>query len=256
MRYDFLVEITRRKIIERYVGTSFRIFWVLLAPLIPLLMNLAVFYYIANIPQVRDMGASTYAAFIFSGLLPFRFIQKAATEANDLLIGNLEMLKSASFPLPFLSYSAVGALAVDLLIQGALMAALLIISGEELTWRLLLLPIAVAMLLAMGLGASWLLSVVGYLLRDMQEIMMAIFSALLYVTPTMYPPEAAPEFMQKLIYLNPLTHLIVVFRDTIMPDKSGIHWDSWVIFFIISILMFVIGLYTIRKAQLYVADMV
>ena len=120
-------------------------------------MNLAVFYYIAKIPQIQSMGLAAYAAFIFSGLLPFRFLQRASTKACDLMIGNMEMLKSVSFPLPFVSLSAVGALLVEFAIQCVLMAVLLLAAGAALTWAFVLIPVAVGALVASALGASWLI---------------------------------------------------------------------------------------------------
>ena len=256
MRFDFLIEITRRRVIERYIGTSSRLLWVLLAPLIPLLMNLAVFYYIARIPEVQAMGLASYSAFMFSGLLPFRFIQKATTESCDLIIGNMEMLKNAVFPLPLLSFSAVGAQFVELGVQCVLMMFLLAVSGQALTWSILLLPFVLVLMLAMAIGVSWFLSVAGYLLRDLNEMMTVLFSALLYITPTMYPPEAAPGFMQILILLNPLTHFIVIFRDTILPSATGPHWASWVFVAVTSMVVLALGYGVIFKARRYVGDMI
>lgn len=256
MRLDFLSELVRRRVIERYIGTSYRLFWVILSPLVPLLMNLAVFYFIARIPQVQAMGVAAYAAFIFSGLLPFRFAQKAATEGCDLLTGNMEMLKSAAFPLPYLGLSAIGALCVDLVIQCGLMGVLLWIAGQAPGWSICLLPAAFMMLVAFALGVSWLTSVAGYLLREVQEVVSLIFGALLYVTPTMYPPEAAPSFLQKLIWLNPLTHFVIVFRDALLPSASGPHWASWAVALSLSGAMLVAGYAVIHKVQSFVGDMV
>lgn len=256
MRLDFLSELIRRRVIERYIGTSSRLLWVVMSPLVPLLMNLAVFYYIARIPQVQEMGVAAYAAFIFTGLLPFRFVQKGVTEACDLLLSNMEMLKSASFPLPFLSLAAVGALLVDFAIQCGLMAVLLVIAGVPVGWSILLLPLAFASLFALVLGASWLMSVAGYLLRDLQEVMGVLFGALLYLTPTMYPPEAAPLFMQKLMWLNPLTHYVIVVRDAILPSAGGPHWESWAIVLGLSVTVLGIGYAAIHKVRRYVGDMV
>ena len=164
------------------------------------------------------MGLAAYAAFIFSGLLPFRFLQRASTEACDLMIGNMEMLKSVSFPLPFVSLSAVGALLVEFAIQCVLMVVLLLARARR--W-----PgpssysVAVGALVASALGASWLISVAGYLLRDLQEVLGVLFAALIYVSPTMYPPDATPGCLQVLIRLNPLTHYVIVFRDLILPGR-------------------------------------
>jgi len=255
-RLDFLMELARRRIVERYVGTALRMLWVLLSALIPLLMNLAVFYYIARIPEVQTMGVAGYAAFIFSGLLPFRFVQKSATESCDLLLANMEMLRSVNFPLPLLSLASTVALLVEFAVQCVLMAALVGIAGHTPGWSILLFPFALASLVMLALGASWLMSVAGYVLRDLQEVMTVVFAALVYVTPTMYPPEAAPAFLQRLIWLNPLTHYVLTFRDAILPAAAGPHWSSWVVVAVLPAVVLACGYAAIARVRRYVGDMV
>jgi lipopolysaccharide transport system permease protein len=256
LRIDFLVELTRRRLVDRYIGTSSRILWVVISPVIPLLVNVAVFYFIARIPQVQSMGLAAYAAFMFSGLLPFRIVQKATVESCDLLVANMEMLKTAVFPLPFLTLSAVGASLVEFLIQCAFMAILLVVAGSAITWTIVLLPFALIALFALTLGLSWLLSIMSYALRDLQEIATVLFSALLYVTPIMYPPEAAPHPLQVLIYLNPMSSYVTMFRDTILPGADGIHFAAWMIAFTTSVFFLCAGWLSIRGAQRFVGDMV
>jgi lipopolysaccharide transport system permease protein len=256
VRTDFLVELTRRRVMDRYVGTSSRLLWVFLSPIIPLLLNVAVFYYIARIPQVQSMGLAAYAAFMFSGLLPFRIVQKAAVESCDLLVSNMDMLKTAVFPLPFLSLSVIGALLVEFLVQCLFMSVLLIAASSALTRAILLLPLALAALFALALGMSWLLSIMGFVLRDLQEIAAVLFSAALYITPIMYPPEAAPQFLQMLIYLNPLSSYVTLFRDIILPSPEGIHGTAWIVASLTSGFFFSSGYLTIRGAQRFVGDMV
>ncbi len=120
----------------------------------------------------------------------------------------------------------------------------------------MLLPFALIALFASTLGLSWLLSVMSYALRDLQEIMAVLFSALLYVTPIMYPPEAAPQSLQVLIYLNPMSSYVTMFRDIILPGVDGIHFAAWIVAFTTSVFFLCAGWLTVRGAQRFVGDMV
>ena len=234
-RFDFLIELSRRKIIEKYIGSSFVLLWVVLAPLIPLLTNLLIFYYIADLPQVKEMGVLGYGVFIFSGLLPYRLLQKGLTDASGLLVSNMEVLKSAPFPLAFLGIASLGAVIFEFGVQFVFLVVILFISGIGMHWQILLLPLALVFFSFFILGSIWIIAILGYLLKDIQEIINVIFLALVYITPTMYPPEAAPGIIQKLININPLTYMIIVFRDVWTPGVEGLQFMSWVYFGVLSI---------------------
>ena len=255
-RYEFLFELTRRRVLERYVGSSAIVLWVVVAPLIPLATNLAVFYFVARIPAVQSMGVAAYAVYIFSGLLPFRVIQSAVTEAADLLVGNMEMLKSVNFPLHMLSMTSIAVLALELGLQLLVMFALLVASGRGVGWTVLLLPPAVGLLVALLLGVSWVVSVAGYLLRDLREISGVGFTVLLYFSPVIYPIEAMPHLMGLVAYANPVSHYVIVFRDALLPEAGGPHMQSWLLASAMSATAFAAGLFTIQRTRRFVGDMV
>jgi len=255
-RFDFLIELSRRKIIEKYIGSSFVLLWVVLAPLIPLLTNLLIFYYIAKVPQVKEMGVLGYGVFIFSGLLPYRVFQKGLADASGLLIANMEVLKSAPFPLPFLGIASLGAVIFEFGVQFVFLLVILLISGVGIHWEILLLPLALVFFSFFVLGSIWIIAVLGYLLKDIQEVINVIFMALVYITPTMYPPEAAPGIIQKLININPLTHMIIVFRDVWTPGVDGLQVMSWVYFSALSIGLLIIGYLLTQKTQKFVGDLI
>ena len=254
-RVEFLIELARRRIMERHVGSSVVLLWALTAPLIPLLINLAVFYFIAQIPQIRSMGVIEYAVFIFSGLLPFRIMQSAASEASELMVSNMDMLKSVSFPLHALSLASIMAQMLDFGIQLTLLLVLLLLNGTGIGLHIMLLPLAVVLLVPFLVGMSWAISVVGYLFRELREIVIVAFSALLYLSPVMYPADATPPLMKKLFLFNPITHFVTIFRDVLFSN-GVFHWKSWAIASIMSAFVFGIGYFAISRTKRFVGDMV
>jgi len=256
IRLDFLFELTRRNIIERYIGSAFILLWVLMVPIIPLLTNLLIFYFIANIPQIQGMGIINYSVFIFSGLLPYRIFQKAAAESGEQLISKMPILKNVFFPLPYIGLSFLGTLLFEFILQFSIMLILLFISDHAFTLRLLLLPIILTIFSLLLIGSIWLISVVGYLFKDIKEVINVSFLALVYITPTMYPIEAAPKFLQPLFHYNPLTHMTLVFRDVLIPSDGSYQFSSWIYFTLFSLFIFVLGYACINKIKRYVGDMV
>lgn len=253
---DFILELTRRGIIERYVGSVSLLAWVAVSPLIPLLTNLLVFYYIARIPQISEMGLPKYAVFMFSGLLPYRLFQKGLAEGSNLLIGNMELVKNVAFPLHYLGMVSIGGILFEFLIQLGLMLILLFIADTPISLTLLLLPLALVIFATLLLGLVWIIQIVGYLLKETQELVNVLFLGLLYLTPTMYPSSATPMGLEKVLELNPLSHLVLVFRDVLNPDVAGLHAKSWVLLMVMAVGSLVVGHLMIRSAQRYVGDLV
>ena len=255
-RPDFLFELVRRRVLERYVGSTSVALWMVVSPLIPLVLNLLVFYFIARVPEVQAMGLGLYAAFAFSGLLVFRVLQRAASEGCDLLISNLDMLRSVNFPLPYLSLSSIGALLVDFALQIVLMGVLLAWSGQLPGGSLVLLPPAIAITVVLCIGMSWLASIAGYLAREMQELLTIGLTALLYLSPALYPLEAAPAALRPFIEFNPLTHLVIVFRDALLPSGGGLHVQSWLYAVALAAATFGAGLFAMSRLKRVVGDLV
>ena len=255
-RFDFLIELIRRRIIEKYVGSAFVLLWVMLVPLVPLLTNLLIFYYIAKVPQVKEMGVVGYSIFVFSGLLPYRILQKGLTEGSELITNNMELLKNAIFPFQFLGMTALGAILFEFSLQIIVLLILLFVSGICISLNMLLLPVAILLFSTLILGCIWIISIVGYLLKDIREVINVILLGLVYVTPTMYPLEAAPRTVQKFIQANPVTHMIVVFRDVWTPGGGGLTISSWIYFAGVSLSLVIIGYLMMRKVAGIVGDLV
>lgn len=252
---DLLLQLVRRRIIDRYIGSTSVALWMVVSPLIPLLINLTIFYFIARIPDIHAMGVAGYAVFAFSGLLVYRMLNRAAVEGCDLLTSNLEMLKSVNFPLHYLSLASVASLLVDLTVQLVLMTVLLLWSGHGISASLVLLPVATGLAFAACLGVSWLLSIVGYLARETQEVLSVFLMALLYLSPALYPGNAAPATLQQVFIFNPLTHYVIIFRDALLPG-STMHWNSWIYAILCSAVLCVSGFVAIHRVKRFVADLV
>lgn len=254
-RLDFLLELTRRRIVERYVGASHILFWIVVSPLVPVVTNLLIFYFVARMPQVRDMGLATYGLFLLSGLLPYRILQRALSEAGDLLTASMELLRSTAFPVPYLSLVSTLGMAVEFAIQLALLVVLVV------WWRgapgpaLLLLPVAFVLLFALMVGLSWTFSVLGHFVREVNEITSITMVGLLYLTPAVYPVDAVPASLQSLILLNPLSHVVIAFRDALLSAPE-MHWQSWAIFAALAAAALAAGAALVSAVRGYVGDMV
>lgn len=254
-KIDLLIELTRRKLIDAYVGSSLKFLWIFFVPLVPILTNLLVFFVIAKIPAVHEMGVWGYSVFILTGYLPFHFLQRSLRDSSGLLIANMDLLKSVPFSLNHLGIPSLGVLLFDFLLQLLALILLKLLSGVPFSWTILLLPFALILLVVTAIGMGWLISILGYLSSDIQQLIDLLFLGLLYLTPAVYPISSLPAQLQTVVQFNPLTHLIVVFRDVLGPP-TDLHIESWGILFAMASASWTLGYFCITKAQKFVGDMV
>ena len=85
-------------------------------------------------------------------------------------------------------------------------------------------------------------------MRDIEHIVNFFISMLFYVTPILYTPETFPEGLMWLLKLNPLTHLMISYRNIFFYHRNpGI--DGLIIVFAFSVILFFAGYFFFEKIQ-------
>jgi ABC-2 type transport system permease protein len=64
-----------------------------------------------------------------------------------------------------------------------------------------------------------MLSVFAVYFRDTLHLYGVLTTAWMYLTPIFYPVTAVPESVQKVLWWNPLYHIITAFRDIVLYGK-------------------------------------
>ena len=136
--------------------------------------------------------------------------------------------------------------------MGALLIVMLF-TGGEFTWRLLLFPLVLAQNFVFTMGLGLFLAATNVFFRDIQYIYNAITTAWLYLTPMFYPIEALPQNLQYIVsHLNPMYSYVSQFRMLTLPGfvPAGISIMWLIIIGIVSaFLMLIIGLWVFVKTQ-------
>jgi len=70
----------------------------------------------------------------------------------------------------------------------------------------------------------------------------------LYLTPVIYPMSILPDWLYKVVMLNPLTNILMMFRD-VMLNNSMFSLSSFLIALVEACLSLGIGLYVFYKNQ-------
>ncbi len=205
-----------RDFATRYRASVLGWAWSLIQPLATLIVFAAVFSLVFRIqaPPMAN-GESSYAAFLFTGLVTWNLFSSILTLSMMQLKASGELLKKVQFPAwaPVLGASIVQLIQV-LLELVVLVAMFVYLRNVGWTW-LLSLPILVGTLLfAQGIGL--VLAIVNARFGDVMYIVSVALSALYFLTPVLYPISMVDDqggWFGLVIRLNPMSWYVESMHD-------------------------------------------
>ena len=204
--------LAKKELLGRYRGSVGGLAWALVTPILMVTVYALVFQIVFKARWAgADVGGLGYALRLFVGLIVFTGCAEVATRATRLIQDNSSLVKRVVFPLEVLGVAVVLQSAVHAILQ-TLVLALLLLFSDGPRWSWLWLPFAWAWVLLLQLAIAWLLAALGCYLRDLQHIVPALISGLLFLSPVFYPVEAAPPALKLLLSINPLTAPIELMR--------------------------------------------
>jgi lipopolysaccharide transport system permease protein len=216
-----LRELVKRDFQGRYAGSLLGFVWSFLQPVWLLVLFTFVF---STVMKVSPVGTRTgsFAAFLFSGLLPWMALQEGVSRSSTAITDNSSLVKKLRFPSEVLVLAVVLAALLHEAIAGVAFLILLAATGEMSPGGLPLLLVAVPLQLALTLGLGLLLGSVHVFFRDTAQLLGLVFTGWFYLTPIVYPMAYVPERLQSWVRLNPLTALVELYRQALLGGRLAL----------------------------------
>ena len=118
----------------------------------------------------------------------------------------------------------------------------------ELHYTVLLAPIPLMFIVLFSLGVGLILSAITVKFRDIMHLYSVFVTALMYLTPVIYPMSILPDWLSPIVMLNPITNILQMFR-SVMLYNSLPTLGSLVTASVESVVMLALGLYVFYKNQ-------
>lgn len=210
---ELLWELTRGEVLMRDQGTMLGFLWTLLHPVLMFVVLYGLF--------AKWVGkfVDEYVIYLLVGLVLWNFFQKATTSALGSLRRARGTILNYRFPREIVVFSAVGAVLWSSLLEVGVLLATVTLLGQSPTPAWLLLPVILALELALVTGVGLLLAAWSADYQDLERIWDVLTSAMFYLTPVFYPLSILAPDKQALLRLNPLTQLIGAFRGCVIDGR-------------------------------------
>lgn len=236
---DVISTLIGRELKIRYKGSWLGLAWSILSPLgtVAVLHILFTTMLPLNIPH--------YAAFVYSGLLPWTWFQAAVQMSATTLFDNRDLVRKPFFPSTLLPAVVTGTHFLLYLLALPVLLVLLLIEGIALTPMLLLLPVIWLVLALFALAWSLFIAAIGVLIRDVQHLLGVLMMLWFYLTPIFYDPSRLAPETQARLQLNPMTAIIQAHRAVTLQGQPP-DWASLGICTLLGVAMFVLGVAVFR----------
>lgn len=193
-----------RDIRLRYRQTLFGVSWALLRPLSAMAIFALVFGSLTHVPS----DGLPYAPFVLCALTAWSFLAAAVAAAADSLVEQPDLVTKVWFPRILAPIAAVLAAVVDLVIALALLIPVVLISGVEIPWQALTLPIWLTAALVLATAAGLWLAAANVLYRDVRYALAYLLQLWLFISPVVFPSSVVDGDWRYVFALNPAAGVI------------------------------------------------
>ncbi|MDB9311906.1 ABC transporter permease [Spirulina sp. CS-785/01] len=241
-----------RDILVRYKQTIVGVAWALLQPFVSMIVLTVVFGNIAKLPS----DGAPYPILVFAAMLPWQFFANSLSASSNSLVTNANMIAKVYFPRLIVPTSAVVVSFVDFWVAGMILLGLMAWYNFVPTWRIVLLPIFVAIAALASLGVGLWLAALNVRYRDFRFIVPFIIQFGLYISPVGFSSNVVPEKWRFLYSLNPMVGVIDGFRWAILGDKFQLYWPGFLLSVALVLAILVSSFWYFRKMERTFADVI
>jgi len=206
-----------RDISAQYRQSLLGVFWAFLPPIVTGLV-----FIILQSKKVVNFGETDipYPVFVLIGTTLWQLFTESLNAPLNAVRTAKPMLARVNFPREALIVSAFYGVLFSLLIKSLVLVGIFLVFQVQPTWGLFLAPLAMVMIILLGMTLGLLLTPLGMLYTDVSSGLMVITQLWFFMTPVVYPPPQS--FPYSLVAtLNPVSPLLMGARDLATKGVLG-----------------------------------
>lgn len=240
---EMIFSLVRRDLKGRYKGSALGFLWTFINPLLQLGVYTMVF------SVIMRSGIKDYYLFLFVALIPWIFFSTSIAGGSSCIWAQQDMVKKIYFPREVLPIAFVTSQFVNMILSFLVVFAVLLVSGRGFNiLALLCLPVIMLVEFLLSLSVAFISSAVTVYLRDVEYILGIITMAWQFLTPVMYSVDQVPQKLSIVFALNPMTPVIIAYRD-ILYYKKVPEFGTLLHAFVLGLVLLVVGVVVFSKLK-------
>jgi len=251
---DLFLTLAWRDISVRYKQAVLGVLWALLQPISTMLIFTFIFNRMANI---QSGDGTPYPLFFYTGMIIWQYYSSTLSNASNSMVANVSLIQKVYFPRLIVPATAATTGLVDLAISSLVLFGLMAWYGFMPHFTgILILPVLLIVMMLSALGVGLFMAALNIKYRDVRYALPFVIQILMYLTPVIYPVRMLdkwPIAKALMVWLNPISAVITNARAGLL-GQSAFDPTGLAIASLMSIVMFIVGLYYFRNTERHFAD--
>ncbi len=232
----------------KYADSVIGYFWSVLEPL----MMAGVYWFVFTQLMDRQVGEAPYIVFLLAAMLPWQWTNAVLRQSMRALSKDAKLVRSTSLPREIWVLRTVGSKYAEFLFAMPVLAFFAVVNRAELSWYVLLVPLAMLIQATLLVGAGLMLAPLAVIYGDVERLMRILLRLLFYFSPIIYGindvQERLGDTVATFFVLNPLTGIFDLYRASFFPDEF-VGWGAIGISAAWSLVMLAMGIRIFRRFE-------
>jgi ABC-2 type transport system permease protein len=169
---------------------------------------------------------SNFPIYVLSGYVVWTFFSQSTVAASSSILDSAGLTRKVYVPPALFPLACIASAIINLGLSLVPLVLLMAITGGTFSPALVMLPLSTMVLALFCYGIGLILAAGAVFFRDVVYTYQVLLVAWMYLTPLFYPASIIPERFTIFLYINPLYHLVQLFRAPIYaaapPDPANV----------------------------------
>jgi teichoic acid transport system permease protein len=218
-RRSFILAFATARNIAMYTQARLGQLWQVLTPL----LNAGVYFLIFGLLLHVNRGVPNYLAFLVTGVFVFTFTQRAFISTSTVITNSLPLIRALQFPRAALPLAYVVIELQQVLLSMVVLAAIVLATGEPLTWYWLLVIPALLLQTIFNVGVGLFVARLGSQVNDFSQLLPFLLRTWLYLSGVIFSIATLSikthRWIVVALQLNPAALYITLVRNALLQTQ-------------------------------------
>jgi lipopolysaccharide transport system permease protein len=246
---DLLLLLVRRDLVSFYKQTILGPLWFFIQPLFTTITFTFIFGQLAEI----STDGLPQPLFYMTGITIWNYFSESLNKTSTVFRDNASIFGKVYFPRLIIPISIILSNLLKFAVQILLLFIMMLFylyrgANFSPTIFLLLFPIQIILMAALGLGMGMIITALTNKYRDLSFLVVFGVQLLMYATPVIYPLSVVTNKYKWIVTLNPMTQIVEISRLGLL-GKGEFSLSTFIYTILISITILLSGIIIFNKVE-------